>query len=136
MRRSGTLSVLCFAAALLVALALAGCCKPNQPPSFLCKLQERSLDCAREIGAGAAAQLGAQVLAALRGGASWESALQSLVDTAGDAAICVIGNLPKVFEGKPAAGPAELAQRKADLERARAFLSRRGLKVSAAPASP
>lgn len=111
-----------------LAMFIAGCCKPNQPPTFFCKLRERSVDCAKEIGSTGAADLTSRVLDAIRGN-GWEPALQSLVDTFGDAAICVIGGLPEVFSKKPAAGIEELTQRTKDLEKAGAFLQSRGLKV-------
>lgn len=120
------------ALALVAALLVSGCCKPNQPPSFWCKLQERAVECSKETALSGGGTLAQQVIAALRGGGSWESALQALVDVAGDDALCILGNLPAIFSSKPTAEPQELAARGEALKKAHAFLQKRGLRVKEA----
>ncbi len=121
---------LVLAPVLALALLLSGCCKPNTPPSFWCTVGERTVDCLKEIAPTTVAALGARVLSALRGGGDWSALLQELVNTFGDQAICVIGNLPAIFSKAPAAGPEELARRAADLAKARQFLESRRLKTT------
>lgn len=123
-----TLSVL----ALMAALVLAACCKPNQPPSFWCSVQERLVSCSKETAISSSGALSQKVIQALRGTDDWDAALQALVDAAGDDALCLIGNLPAILASKPAAGPQELAVRAEALKRASAFLAKRKIRVKEA----
>jgi hypothetical protein len=123
-------------AALFALFTVTGCCKEGQPPSKWCKVQEKIVECTREAVASNAAGVGSEVLAALRSGPNWESVLGKVLETGGEIATCVLGNLDEVFAKRAtAAGPAgmkaQAEKRKADLEKAKAFLAKRGIKVVA-----
>jgi len=117
-----------FVLALLAAVLISGCCKPNQPPSFFCKLQEKTVACGKEVAVSGAPNLAQELIKALRA-PGWQDEVQALVNVFGDAAICILGNLGDIFASKPQASPAELKQRAQDLEHARQFLTERKLRV-------
>ncbi len=120
-------------AVLLVALLIinaSACCAKGTIPTGLCKLSDTIVDCTKESLISAGPALASEADRIIRaGGSGVDSALEKLIEVAGDAGICAIAHLPALFASKPASGPEELARRTFVVTHGRDFLATRKIKA-------